>query len=234
MNPLACCKATLKDMKPLLEAHPDNKNLKKCVNRLTATLEEVKKGGYTKGFEKAWKAYGMIGSKPESQEMWTAKVLDEELVLACIPRYLKECKDNDTPVQHFQRWLKGERYERYEQIKAKVAKKRMCQICKVNPSASQLSIQQYIEMYKSHRPVTVNVCTECTKYKDWAVVDIKADLDNVIIGSSETIKPVTQAERPLAGGTDDTNQAGGSLSPVNTKQRIDNAMNKYGMKFKEK
>lgn len=159
-----------KDWREHLKAHPDNKSLKKWLNRVELAEKDRKAGGVPKKFEIAWAAYNKRGHKQDSIDAWNKMVLDEDLVIACIPRYLKECKDSDTPILHFQRWLLAERWEQYEQVKEKVIEKRKCKICKTNPAVTQISYKSAGVWFGG------NVCTECKQYDGMEYADGKWEI----------------------------------------------------------
>lgn len=114
-----------------------------------------KKDGYDLLFEKAWVAFGRIGDKPNAALEWGSKVDDPELVIACIPKYLEDCKRTDTPVQHFHRWLKGLRWDQFAHVKEKVAQKRACEECGQRPRTHKKSFRE------DGQWCAVWICDEC-------------------------------------------------------------------------
>jgi hypothetical protein len=155
--------ANRKDMIALLKVHPDNKWLAKWVKRVDNAEVQRKKDGCPPEFLRAWAAYGKLGSKPASLIEWNNKVEDAELVIACIPRYLAECKKNDTPIKHFQGWLHDERWERYADIKERIvaSKQYTCEVCR-SVTGSRHQIRRRNE--GTTRVDLVWVCDECKRY----------------------------------------------------------------------
>jgi hypothetical protein len=152
-----------KEWRKLLEKHPDNKSLKKWLNRVNLAEKQRKAKGVPDGFTKAWALYGKYGDKQKSIDAWNDKVLDPELVTACIPRYLAECKKSDISIKMFQLWIEGERWERYEEIKDKVEQRKLCKICKSNPPTGKV---KYKGVQHGHEyAFECDACDDCMVYE---------------------------------------------------------------------
>jgi hypothetical protein len=213
MNPLARCKQLVKQMRPLLEKHPDNAWLKKWVRGLDNTLAEVKKGGYSAEFEQFWKLYGArTGSKSEAYGVWCKEVEDPAVVIAAVKPYKADCKKLDQTLAHARTWLSQRRWESYEDVKAKAAD--MCQICKSLPVSGSIMVKYSDGGYKDKR-----VCGSCQKYSGLTVEEVLKRLHR----TDERLEPVQQAELFHEGTSDTTATSDeakgqgcvGSASPLN-------------------
>jgi len=188
MNPLSACKETLKEMKSLLETHPDNGWLKKWARRLDKVIKEARKNRDSHAdFVRFHKAYLKIGTgdKDAAGELWKIKVVDADVdpgwVIDAVPLYAKWCKEQDRPILNVERYLKRETWERF--VAAKIARK-LCKLCGIGTAVDGIYVSEgkTIIHFSTKEPMTSReqvkycVCEDCKKYNLWKLEDIRKDI----------------------------------------------------------
>ena len=176
MNPYSACKLNTKEMKEILLTHPNNKSLKRWVNRQEAAMKEHKADGYSKDFERFWKAYPKTRgvSKEDAFGQWLK--FDEEVyeqIIMAAGEYAKDCKKNGTEggfVKHPSGWLSGKIWQTYKASVEKAKKKASCELCGKagNKNLITLMIEHRTGKYKN----SFSVCDACVKHdgKDYSEV----------------------------------------------------------------
>ena len=155
MNPIQAVKKTLSEMKPILEKHPDNANLKKWCRRFKNALDSTKKKGYSAEFEAFWTVYPRTTgtSKTGAYGNWCKEVadagVDTDVVIAAAKAYARDMKGTEpSKVCHPSTWLSPteRRWESYDGVQEKIDRSKMCYLCFGKP-----------DHFDGHKPV----CSTC-------------------------------------------------------------------------